>query len=169
MAISEVSLKDAELMAIEEINQAGGLLGKKIEPVIEDGASDWPTFAEKAKKLLQNDKVATVFGCWTSASRKAVLPVFEENNGLLWYPVQYEGMESSPNIFYTGAAPNQQIVPAVEWLLENKGKDFPPWLRLCISQNRKQNYQSSAKRHRWGTYCRGVYSFGSYRLQYHCK
>lgn len=124
MAISEVSLKDAELMAIEEINQAGGLLGKKIEPVIEDGASDWPTFAEKAKKLLQNDKVATVFGCWTSASRKAVLPVFEENNGLLWYPVQYEGMESSPNIFYTGAAPNQQIVPAVEWLLENKGKRF---------------------------------------------
>jgi len=126
MAISEVSLKDAELMAIEEINQAGGLLGKQIEPVIEDGASDWPTFAEKAKKLLQNDKVATVFGCWTSASRKAVLPVFEENNGLLWYPVQYEGMESSPNIFYTGAAPNQQIVPAVEWLLENKGKRFFP-------------------------------------------
>jgi len=124
MAISEVSLKDAELMAIEEINAAGGLLGKKIEPVIEDGASDWPTFAEKAKKLLQNDKVATVFGCWTSASRKAVLPVFEENNGLLWYPVQYEGMESSPNIFYTGAAPNQQIVPAVEWLLENRGKKF---------------------------------------------
>jgi len=95
-----------------------------LKPVIEDGASDWPTFAEKAKKLLQNDKVATVFGCWTSASRKAVLPVFEENNGLLWYPVQYEGMESSPNIFYTGAAPNQQIVPAVEWLLENKGKRF---------------------------------------------
>lgn len=124
MAISEVSLRDAELMAIEEINAAGGVLGKKIEPVIEDGASDWPKFAEKAKKLLQSDKVATVFGCWTSASRKAVLPVFEENNGLLWYPVQYEGMESSPNIFYTGAAPNQQIVPAVEWLLQNKGKKF---------------------------------------------
>ncbi|QDR81740.1 urea ABC transporter substrate-binding protein [Sporomusa termitida] len=122
MAISEVSVKDAELMAIEEINAAGGLLGKKIEPVIEDGASNWTTFAEKAKKLLQQDKVATVFGCWTSASRKAVLPVFEENKGLLWYPVQYEGMESSPNIFYTGAAPNQQIVPAVEWLLQNKGK-----------------------------------------------
>jgi urea transport system substrate-binding protein len=112
------------MMAIEEINAAGGVLGKKIEPVIEDGASDWPKFAEKAKKLLQNDKVATVFGCWTSASRKAVLPVFEENNGLLWYPVQYEGMESSPNIFYSGAAPNQQIVPAVDWLLENKGKKF---------------------------------------------
>ena len=124
MAISEVSVKDAEMMAIEEINAAGGVLGKKIEAVIEDGASDWPKFAEKAKKLLQNDKVATVFGCWTSASRKAVLPVFEENNGLLWYPVQYEGMESSPNIFYSGAAPNQQIVPAVDWLLENKGKKF---------------------------------------------
>ncbi|KLU65942.1 MULTISPECIES: urea ABC transporter substrate-binding protein [Desulfosporosinus] len=124
MAISEVSVKDAEMMAIDEINAAGGVLGKKIEPVVEDGASDWPTFAEKAKKLLQQDKVATVFGCWTSASRKAVLPVFEENNGLLWYPVQYEGMESSPNIFYTGAAPNQQIVPAVEWLFKNKGKKF---------------------------------------------
>jgi len=124
MAISEVSLKDAEMMAIEEINAAGGVLGKKIEPIIEDGASDWPTFAEKAKKLLQNDKVATIFGCWTSASRKAVLPVVEANNGLLWYPVQYEGLEASPNIFYTGAAPNQQIVPAVEWLLKNKGKRF---------------------------------------------
>jgi urea transport system substrate-binding protein len=124
MAISEVSVKDAEMMAIDEINAAGGVLGKQIEPVIEDGASDWPKFAEKAKKLLQSDKVATVFGCWTSASRKAVLPVFEENNGLLWYPVQYEGMESSPNIFYSGAAPNQQIVPAVDWLLENKGKKF---------------------------------------------
>ncbi|GAB6152344.1 urea ABC transporter substrate-binding protein [Desulfosporosinus burensis] len=124
MAISEVSVKDAEMMAIDEINASGGVLGKKIVPVIEDGASNWPNFAEKAKKLLQQDKVATVFGCWTSASRKAVLPVFEENNGLLWYPVQYEGMEASPNIFYTGAAPNQQIVPAVEWLLENKGKKF---------------------------------------------
>lgn len=122
MAISEVSVKDAELMAIEEINAKGGVLGKKIEPVIEDGASDPAVFAEKSKKLLQKDKVATVFGCWTSASRKAVLPVFESLKGLLWYPVQYEGMESSPNIFYTGAAPNQQIVPAVEWLLKNKGK-----------------------------------------------
>ncbi|WP_429637586.1 urea ABC transporter substrate-binding protein [Anoxybacillus kestanbolensis] len=124
MAISEVSLRDAELMAIEEINEAGGLLGKKIEPVIEDGASDWPTFAEKAKKLLQKDKVATIFGGWTSASRKAMLPVVEQNNGLLWYPVQYEGMESSPNIFYTGATTNQQIIPAVSWLLENRGKKF---------------------------------------------
>lgn len=118
MAISETSLRDAELMAIEEINAAGGVLGKKIVPVIEDGASDWPTFAEKAKKLLLSDKVATIFGCWTSASRKAVLPVVEKYNGLLWYPVQYEGLEASPNIFYTGAAPNQQIVPAVSYLLK---------------------------------------------------
>ncbi|MDQ0202711.1 urea ABC transporter substrate-binding protein [Pectinatus haikarae] len=124
MAISEVSVKDAEMMAIDEINAKGGVLGKKIEVVTEDGASDPAVFAEKAKKLLQQDKVATVFGCWTSASRKAVLPVFESNNGLLWYPVQYEGMESSPNIFYTGAAPNQQIVPAVDWLVKNKGKKF---------------------------------------------
>ncbi|WP_231038002.1 urea ABC transporter substrate-binding protein [Pectinatus frisingensis] len=124
MAISEVSVKDAEMMAIDEINAKGGVLGKKLEVVTEDGASDPAVFAEKAKKLLQQDKVATVFGCWTSASRKAVLPVFESNNGLLWYPVQYEGMESSPNIFYTGAAPNQQIVPAVDWLLKNKGKKF---------------------------------------------
>ncbi|XQY90520.1 urea ABC transporter substrate-binding protein [Metabacillus sp. HB246100] len=121
MAISEVSLRDAELMAIEEINAAGGVLGKQIEPIIEDGASDWPTFAEKARKLLQKDQVATIFGGWTSASRKAMLPVVEQNNGLLWYPVQYEGMEESPNIFYTGATTNQQIVPAVDWLIENKG------------------------------------------------
>lgn len=124
MAISEVSVKDAELLAIEEINAAGGVLGKQIEPVLEDGASDWPTFAEKAGKLLQQDKVAVVFGGWTSASRKAMLPVFEENNGLLFYPVQYEGLESSPNIFYTGATTNQQIVPSVTWLLENRGKSM---------------------------------------------
>jgi urea transport system substrate-binding protein len=124
MSISEVSVKDAEMMAIEEINAKGGVLGKQIEPVIEDGASDWPTFAEKARKLLSEDKVATVFGGWTSASRKAMLPVFEELNGLLWYPVQYEGLESSPNIFYTGATTNQQIVPAVTWLLQNRGKKF---------------------------------------------
>ncbi|MFB9325640.1 urea ABC transporter substrate-binding protein [Paenibacillus aurantiacus] len=124
MAISEVSVKDAEMMAIEEINAKGGVLGKKLVPVLEDGASDWPTFAEKARKLISEDKVATVFGGWTSASRKAMLPVFEELGGLLWYPVQYEGLESSPNIFYTGATTNQQIVPAVTWLLENRGKKF---------------------------------------------
>lgn len=124
MAMSEVPLKDAELMAIEEINANGGLLGKKVVPIVEDGASDWPTFAEKAKKLLQQDKVAAIFGGWTSASRKAMLPVVESYNGLLWYPVQYEGLESSPNIFYTGAAPNQQIVPAVSWLLQQNRKRF---------------------------------------------
>jgi len=124
MAISEVSVKDSEMMAINEINAAGGVLGKQIEPIVEDGASDWPTFAEKARKLIQQDNVATVFGGWTSASRKAMLPVFEELNGLLWYPVQYEGLEASPNIFYTGATTNQQIVPAVTWLLENRGKKF---------------------------------------------
>lgn len=121
MSISEVSVRDAELLAINEINAAGGVLGKKLEPVIEDGASDWPTFAEKATKLIEQDKVAVVFGCWTSASRKAVLPVFEKLNGLLFYPVQYEGLEQSPNIFYTGAEPSQQIVPAVDYLL-SQGK-----------------------------------------------
>lgn len=122
MAISETSVRDAELLAIKEINASGGVLGKQIEPVVEDGASDNSTFAEKATKLLTSDKAATVFGCWTSASRKAVLQIFETNNGLLWYPVQYEGQESSPNIFYMGAAPNQQIVPAIEYLVENYGK-----------------------------------------------
>ncbi|MEO7911775.1 MAG: transporter substrate-binding protein, partial [Roseiflexaceae bacterium] len=122
MSISEVSVKDAEIMAIEEINAAGGVLGKQIVPVIEDGASDWPTFAEKAGKLLDVDKVAIVFGCWTSASRKAVLPVFESKKGLLYYPVQYEGLEASPNIFYAGATTNQQIIPSIEFLLKEKKK-----------------------------------------------
>ena len=121
MAISEVSVKDATLLAIEEINAAGGVNGKLLEPVIEDGASDWPTFAEKARKLIQQDEVAVVFGCWTSASRKAVLPVFEELNGLLFYPVQYEGLEASPNIFYTGAEPTQQIIPGVDFLVSELG------------------------------------------------
>ncbi|MBI4497822.1 MAG: urea ABC transporter substrate-binding protein [Chloroflexi bacterium] len=124
MSISETSVRDATLMAIEEINAKGGVLGKKLEPIVEDGASDWPTFAEKAKKLIQRDQVAVVFGCWTSASRKAVLPVFESLNGLLFYPVQYEGLEQSPNIFYTGATTNQQIVPAVEYLLKDGKKKF---------------------------------------------
>src|SRR5258707_6902475 len=117
MSISEVSVKDAEMMAIDEINAAGGVLGKKLVVTVEDGASDWPTFNEKAKKLLEQDKVAVVFGCWTSASRKAVKATFESDNGLLFYPVQYEGLEMSPNIFYTGATTNQQIVPAVDYLL----------------------------------------------------
>lgn len=119
MSISEVSVKDGELLAIEEINANGGVLGRKIVPVIEDGASDWPTFAEKAKKLILKDKVDVVFGCWTSASRKAVLPVFEKYDHLLFYPVQYEGLEASKNIIYTGATANQQIMPGVEWLLKN--------------------------------------------------
>ena len=118
MAISEGAVKDAEVLAIEEINAAGGVLGKQIEYIAEDGASEPSTFATKAEKLIDQDKVKTVFGCWTSASRKAVKPVFEEYGSLLWYPVQYEGMESSSNIIYTGAAPNQQIVPAIDYLIE---------------------------------------------------
>ncbi|MEV4100158.1 urea ABC transporter substrate-binding protein [Nonomuraea sp. NPDC049649] len=122
MAISEVTVRDAELLAVEEINRAGGVLGKKLVPVVEDGASDWPTFAEKATKLIRQDKVATVFGGWTSASRKAMLPVFERYGSLLWYPVQYEGLESSPNIFYTGATTNQQIIPGLDYLKEQGKK-----------------------------------------------
>jgi urea transport system substrate-binding protein len=121
MAISETVLKDVTLMAIEDINAKGGLLGKKLEAVVVDPASNWPLFAEKARQLLTQDKVAVVFGCWTSVSRKSVLPVFEELNGLLFYPVQYEGEELSKNVFYTGAAPNQQAIPAVEYLLSKDG------------------------------------------------
>lgn len=121
MAISETSLKDVALMTIEEINAKGGVLGKKLEAVVVDPASNWPLFAEKAKELLQKEKVAVVFGCWTSVSRKSVLPVFEESNGLLFYPVQYEGEELSQNVFYTGAAPNQQAIPAVEYLMSPDG------------------------------------------------
>src|SRR5580692_3354910 len=121
MAISETSLRDVALMTIDEINAKGGLLGKKLEAVVVDPASNWPLFAEKARELLQKDAVSVVFGCWTSVSRKSVLPVFEELNGLLFYPVQYEGEESSYNVFYTGAAPNQQAIPAVEYLMSPKG------------------------------------------------
>lgn len=124
MAMAEKPMIEATQMAIEEINEAGGVLGKKIEFVLEDGASDAAIFAEKATKLLTNDNVATIFGCWTSASRKAVLPVVEGNNGLLWYPVQYEGLESSHNIMYTAPCPNQQAIPAMDYLMENcKGDD----------------------------------------------
>ncbi|WP_300648774.1 urea ABC transporter substrate-binding protein [Hydrogenophaga sp.] len=121
MAISETVLKDTVLMAIDEINAKGGLLGKKLEPVVVDPASNWPLFAEKTKQLLTQDKVAVIFGCWTSVSRKSVLPVVEEANGLLFYPVQYEGEELSKNVFYTGAAPNQQAIPAVEYLMSKDG------------------------------------------------
>jgi urea transport system substrate-binding protein len=122
MSISETSLRDTELMAIEEINANGGVLGRQIEPIVEDGRSRFTDiFPRKARKLLAEDKVVVVFGCWTSTSRKAVLPVFEELDGLLFYPVQYEGNESSRNIVYTGAAPNQQILPAMDWLLSTEG------------------------------------------------
>ena len=121
MAISETTLKDVMLMLIEEQNKKGGLLGKKLEAVVVDPASDWPLFAEKARELITQDEVAAVFGCWTSVSRKSVLPVFEELNGLLFYPVQYEGEESSRNVFYTGAAPNQQAIPAVDYLMDVEG------------------------------------------------
>src|SRR3990172_6402300 len=121
MAISETVLKDVALMAIDEINASGGVLGKKLEPVVVDPASNWPLFAEKARQLISQDKTAVVFGCWTSVSRKSVLPVFEGLNGLLFYPVQYEGEELSKNVFYTGAAPNQQAIPAVEYLMSKEG------------------------------------------------
>jgi urea transport system substrate-binding protein len=121
MAISETALKDMALMTIEEINAKGGVLGKKLEPVVVDPASNWPLFAEKARQLLSKDKVAVTFGCWTSVSRKSVNPVFKELNGLLFYPVQYEGEELEKNVFYTGAAPNQQAIPAVEYLMSEDG------------------------------------------------
>ncbi len=124
MAISETSLRDVLLFTFDEINAAGGVMGKKIEPVVADGASNWPLFAEKAKQLLDQDKVAVTFGCWTSVSRKSVLPVFEEKKGLLFYPVQYEGEEMSPNIFYTAEAVNQQATPAVDYMLDEGKKKF---------------------------------------------
>ena len=121
MAISETTLKDAMLMLIEDQNAKGGLLGKKLEAVVVDPASNWPLFAEKARELISKEQVSAVFGCWTSVSRKSVLPVFEELNSMLFYPVQYEGEESSRNVFYTGAAPNQQAIPAVEYLMSEDG------------------------------------------------
>jgi urea transport system substrate-binding protein len=130
MAISESVLKDTVLMLIEDQNKKGGLLGRKLEPVVVDPASDWDVFAEKARELLTKQKVAVVFGCWTSASRKSVLPVFEQLNGLLFYPVQYEGEESSRNIFYTGAAPNQQAIPAVRYLMSKEGGEVRRWVLL---------------------------------------
>jgi len=130
MAISETVLKDTALMTIDEINAKGGVMGKKLEPVVVDPASNWPLFAEKAKQLISQDKVAVVFGCWTSVSRKSVLPVFEETNSLLFYPVQYEGEELSKNVFYTGAAPNQQAIPAVEYLMSKDGGEAKRFVLL---------------------------------------
>jgi urea transport system substrate-binding protein len=130
MAISETVLKDVALMTFDEINAKGGVMGYKIEATVVDPASNWPLFAEKARGLLTQDKVAVVFGCWTSVSRKSVLPVFEELNGLLFYPVQYEGEELSKNVFYTGAAPNQQAIPAVEYLMSKEGGGAKRWVLL---------------------------------------
>jgi urea transport system substrate-binding protein len=130
MAISETSLKDVALMTIEEINAKGGVLGRKLEPVVVDPASNWPLFAEKARELISKEKVAVTFGCWTSVSRKSVLPVYEELDALLFYPVQYEGEESSYNVFYTGAAPNQQAIPAVEYLMSPEGGGAKRWVLL---------------------------------------
>ncbi len=128
MAISETTLKDVMLMLIEEQNKKGGLLGKKLEAVVVDPASNWPLFAEKARELITKDKVAAVFGCWTSVSRKSVLPVFKELNSILFYPVQYEGEESERNVFYTGAAPNQQAIPAVDYLMSKDGGEAKRWV-----------------------------------------
>src|SRR5262247_4569780 len=130
MAISETVLKDVALMTFEEINAKGGVMGMKIEPVVVDPASNWPLFAEKARQLITQDKVAVTFGCWTSVSRKSVLPVYEELNSLLFYPVQYEGEEISRNVFYTGAAPNQQAIPAVEYLMSKDGGAAKRWVLL---------------------------------------
>jgi urea transport system substrate-binding protein len=128
MAISETTLKDVMLMLIEEQNKKGGLLGKKLEPVVVDPASNWPLFAEKARELISQHKVAAVFGCWTSVSRKSVLPVFKELNNVLFYPVQYEAEESEYNVFYTGAAPNQQAIPAVDYLMSTDGGEVQRWV-----------------------------------------
>ena len=128
MAISETTLKDVMLMLIEDQNKKGGLLGKKLEAVVVDPASDWPLFAEKARQLIAQDKVSVVFGCWTSVSRKSVLPVFKELNSVLFYPVQYEGEESEKNVFYTGAAPNQQAIPAVDYLMSKDGGEVKRWV-----------------------------------------
>lgn len=124
MAISENSMVDAELLAIEEINAKGGLIGRQIQPVIADGKSDWPTFAKEAERLITEENVSVIFGCWTSASRKTVAPIIEKYGQLMVYPMAYEGLEQSPNIIYTGAAPNQQVIPAIKWSLDHLGKKF---------------------------------------------
>src|SRR5690242_3651706 len=128
MAISETALKNTALMTFEEINAKGGVMGRKLEAVVVDPASNWPLFAEKARELITKDKVSVVFGCWTSVSRKSVLPVFKELNSILFYPVQYEGQESQRNVFYTGAAPNQQAIPAVDYLMSKDGGSVKRWV-----------------------------------------
>src|SRR5438876_157994 len=149
MAISEVSLRDVCMMAFDEINAKGGVMGKKIEPVVVDPASNWDLFAEKAKQLLLQDKVSVVFGCWTSVSRKSVLPVFENNNGLLFYPVQYEGEECSKNVFYTGATPNQQLIRAAEHMMSKEGGGDKNYYQVVDTpQNKKfvQAFKAYAKK-----------------------
>ena len=154
MAISETGSIQAEQLAIDQINATGGILGRKIKIIQEDGASDWPTFAEKAKKLLVNDKVAAVFGCWTSASRKAVLPVFEKENGMLYYPTFYEGLEQSKNVIYTGQEATQQIIAGLDWLAKKKRRQdlLPDRLRLHLAahleQDRAQAHRERAARAR---------------------
>jgi urea transport system substrate-binding protein len=153
MAISESVLNDTVLMLIEDQNKKGGLLGRKLEPIIVDPASDWDVFAVKARELLTKEKVAVVFGCWTSASRKSVLPIFEQLNGLLFYPVQYEGEESSRNIFYTGAAPNQQAIPAVRYLTSRRCSQMGPARhRLRLSAHDQPNLECVP--HRRGSFAR---------------
>ena len=141
MAISETGSVEAEKLAIEQINEAGGVLGRKIKIIQEDGASDWPTFAEKAKKLLVNDKCAAVFGCWTSASRKAVLPVFEQYNGMLYYPTFYEGLEQSKNVIYTGQEATQQILAGLNWVNKDQERQdlLPARLRLHLAAHLEQD------------------------------
>ncbi len=128
MAISETTLRDVMLMLIEEQNRKGGVLGRRLEAVVVDPASNWPLFAEKARELITQHRVSAVFGCWTSVSRKSVLPVFKELNNILFYPVQYEGEESERNVFYTGAAPNQQAIPAVDYLMSRDGGEVKRWV-----------------------------------------
>jgi urea transport system substrate-binding protein len=154
MAISETTLKDTVLMMIDAQNKKGGVMGKKLEAVVVDPASDWPLFAEKASQLLEKDKVAVVFGCWTSVSRKSVLPVFEKDDGLLFYPVQYEGEESSKNVIYTGAAPNQQAIPAVDYLMKEVG--VKRWVLEDISINYTPFGQSD-----WQARVSAIKKFGS--------
>ena len=146
MAISEESMIDAEVLALTEINQSGGLLGRRVDWVIADGQSDWPTFAREAQRLIDEEKVSVIFGCWTSASRKSVKPVVEERSHLLIYPMAYEGLEQSQNIIYTGAAPNQQVIPAVSWCYETlKAQEvLPGRFRLRLAPLRQRDHQGPA-------------------------
>ena len=152
MAISETGSVEAEKLAIAQINDAGGVLGRKIKFIQEDGASDWPTFAEKAKKLLVNDKCAAVMGCWTSASRKAVLPVFEQYNGMLYYPTFYEGLEQSKNVIYTGQEATQQIIAGLDWVQQGEGRQdlLSARFRLHLAAHLQQDRAQAHRKHSAG-------------------